>query len=370
MPKIVHMSSAHLPNDGRIFYKECCSLAALGYEVVYVVPKEADCLEAYTLKNNVKIKYIKKYRYRSLRFSLGLFAMLRSALKEKGDLYHFHDPDLIIAGIILALMRKKVVYDIHELYSSQIYIKKWVPFFLKTPLSYCISWIEKIGLKFFKGGVCAAPCVTEQFKNKKKLIECNNFPILYPALARSEPSIPTALYAGTVSKARGLMELIQIPHYFEPAELQLNIVGSFSEKSLYDEVSQLPEWQRIHYLPRVDFKKLPTLFSQASVGLALLHPTQCYFEVLPTKIFEYMMASLPIVVSNFPALSQFIAKNKCGLCADPLNPKEIADALRYLIEHPQEAKEMGLRGRYAVEKNYQWASEAVKLNGLYQEILR
>ena len=75
---------------------------------------------------------------------------------------------------------------------------------------------------------------------------------------------------------------------------------------------------------------------------------------MPNKLFEYMAAELPIIASNFPLWEEIIEGNECGLTVDPLNPKEIAEAIEYLLEHPEERHRMGENGREAVSEKYNW----------------
>jgi len=88
------------------------------------------------------------------------------------------------------------------------------------------------------------------------------------------------------------------------------------------------------------------------------------------KLFEYMSAGIPVVASNFPLWKEIVEGNNCGICVDPLKPKEIADAIRYLLEHSEEAKEMGENGRKAVEEKYNWETESKKLLQIYRELLQ
>ena len=54
---------------------------------------------------------------------------------------------------------------------------------------------------------------------------------------------------------------------------------------------------------------------------------------------------------------------------DPTNPKAIADAITYLYEHPDEARQMGERGKNAVINEYNWNTEMINLNDLYSHVL-
>jgi len=90
---------------------------------------------------------------------------------------------------------------------------------------------------------------------------------------------------------------------------------------------------------------------------------------MPNKMFEYMIAELPIIASNFLLWREIVEKNNCGICVNPLDPKEIAEAIEYLIEHPDEARKMGENGRKAVLEKYNWEKESKKLLKIYEELL-
>jgi glycosyltransferase involved in cell wall biosynthesis len=89
----------------------------------------------------------------------------------------------------------------------------------------------------------------------------------------------------------------------------------------------------------------------------------------PVKLFEYMAAGLPVVASNFPLWKEIVEGNRCGITVDPLDPKAIAQAIEYLLAHPEEARQMGENGRRAVEEKYNWEKEAEKLLALYKELV-
>jgi glycosyltransferase involved in cell wall biosynthesis len=90
---------------------------------------------------------------------------------------------------------------------------------------------------------------------------------------------------------------------------------------------------------------------------------------LPNKLFDYMLVGLPVVASNFPLYREIVEPHHCGLLVDPSRPEEIAGAMEYLIEHPQQARDMGENGRRAVIEEFNWTTESEKLLQIYETVL-
>ncbi|MFH1089945.1 MAG: glycosyltransferase, partial [Pseudomonadota bacterium] len=84
---------------------------------------------------------------------------------------------------------------------------------------------------------------------------------------------------------------------------------------------------------------------------------------------EYMAAGIPVIASHFPLWREIVEDNGCGLCVNPQDPEEIAQAVRYVLTYPQQAEEMGRRGRKAVEEKYNWRLEAQNLFAIYRDLL-
>jgi len=82
-----------------------------------------------------------------------------------------------------------------------------------------------------------------------------------------------------------------------------------------------------------------------------------------------MSAGIPVIASNFPLWRELIEGEGCGLVVDPLNSREIASAIEYVLTHDDEAEAMGRRGREAVEQRYNWSHEEKKLVTLYNSLL-
>ena len=87
-----------------------------------------------------------------------------------------------------------------------------------------------------------------------------------------------------------------------------------------------------------------------------IHPTPNHLESMPIKMFEYMAAGIPAVVSNFDHFRSLGGAN--ALYVDPCDPQDIARAINWILDHPDEAQEMGQRGRLSVEEELNWEVEA------------
>ena len=92
--KVCHLSSVHPRNDIRIFLKECISLKDAGYDLSYVV---ADGLGNDEIQT-IKIFDVGKLKHRFTRMFLSSLKVVIKGATIKADVYHFHDPELIIVA--------------------------------------------------------------------------------------------------------------------------------------------------------------------------------------------------------------------------------------------------------------------------------
>ena len=189
--------------------------------------------------------------------------------------------------------------------------------------------------------------------------------------APKEKNEKVLVYVGGISKLRGAVEMVQALEYLEHVEdIRLDLIGRFEPSSLERELQALPGYRRVRYLGWLQPKDIYKHLQTADIGLVCLHPDPRYVVGWPVKLFEYMAAGLPVIASNFPLWREIVEGNRCGICVDPLNPKEIAGAIEYLITHPEETRRMGENGRRAVEEKYNWENEGKKLLKLYEELLK
>jgi glycosyltransferase involved in cell wall biosynthesis len=227
---------------------------------------------------------------------------------------------------------------------------------------------------FFDGVVVVTERIAENFARFKPII-IQNYPNLrmLPIPSQNLPidKENTLVFIGGISKLRGALEMVQAFEYLDSAlNVRLDLMGRFEPKNLESELQDLPGYDRIRFLGWLPWPVAWKRAQDAIAGMVLYHPAPNHIESQPNKLFEYMAAGLPVIASNFPLWKEIIEGNHCGLTVDPLKPEEIADAIEYLIMHPEERRKMGENGRRAVKEKYNWEREGEKLLWLYEEMLK
>lgn len=371
MAKICILTTVHTPFDTRIFHKQAKTLVKASYEVTLIAQHERDEI----VDGVMRIIALPRPRNRLTRI-LGLtWRAYRLAQSQRADVYHFHDPELLPMGVLLRLLTNgKVIYDVHEDVPQQILTKHWIPALLRRPLSLVFNIAEKLMAQVFDGVVVATEGIAEKFARFNPIV-VHNYPDLrmlpiHSPVPREEKEM-ILVYVGGISRLRGAFEMIRALENLEPSwNVRLDLIGRFEPSSLGRELKTLPGYKRVRILGWLAPENIYEHLRKNLVGLVCLHPEPRYIVSLPVKLFEYMAVGLPVIASNFPLWKEIIEGNHCGLTADPLNPKEIAKAIEYLIMHPEEARMMGENGRRAVMEKYNWEKEGEKLLRLYEELLR
>jgi glycosyltransferase involved in cell wall biosynthesis len=363
--RIVHCATTHRAGDPRIFQKECRSLAAAGYDVVYVVPHDRD-----EVVEGVQLRAVPVPRDGRERLTTTVRAVYERALSEGPEaVIHLHDSDLLVAGLRLKRRGRRVVYDTHEDTPKQMRYQHWIPRALRPVASGVAALLERVAGRAFDGIIAAEPENARRFP-PEKTVTVHNFPIveelLDPEAQAYELRQPVLLYVGSITRVRGLDEMMQAAAVLNAERgAELVLAGPFHPASLEAEVSRQPGVRVTGYLTR---PQVAHWIGRARVGLVVLHPTRKYLESYPTKLFEYMAAGLPVVASNFPVWHRMVEDAGCGLTVNPRDPVELIEAVRWILDHPDEAAAMGARGQAAVREHYDWSHEAERLVRFYHRL--
>ncbi len=363
---ICHISTVHDRNDVRIFLKECNSLAAAGNNVFLVVSDGKND----EIENGIRILNVgSKPKNRLFRMLVVSVYAYVAAVKTGADIYHLHDPELIVVGLVLKLKGERVIYDVHEDLPRQILSKKWISPYFRKSISCVMELIENFFAKRFDAIVTATPFIRQRFvKINKNTINVNNYPILkeIPFCGDWNTGRDKLCYVGSITRTRGIVELIRA---IELVNIKLVLAGKFSELGIEQEVRTLKGWKNVEYLGYVSRDKIRDILNTSCAGVVTLHPVENYIDSLPIKMFEYMAAGLPVIASNFPIWKNIIDSNNVGKCVDPMNPRAISSAIEFFINNKHEAQAMGRKGRKLVEGYYNWENEETKLIDLYNKLV-
>lgn len=376
--KIIHLTSAHPRNDTRVFVKMCSSLANQGHDVSLIV---ADGLGD-EIKSGVKIFDVGVAKNRFYRIFFTTLKVYKMAIKQNVEVYHFHDPELLLISWLLKLFsRSEIIYDVHENIKKDILGKVWLPLYSRKIIAFLFVLIEKLALKFIDYIIIAEDSYVENYKNRNNVVPVRNYPIIglrnkniTIKKIKDDPQL-NILYVGGVTKIRGAIELIKSLNFLLLAgykNIKLKLIGPISinfKNELFELINKYKLNSYVSIPGVISHEKVYDELERAHIGLSILHPDPNFVESIPTKLYEYMSVGIPVIASNFTLWKKIIDMHKCGICVNPLNPKDIAEAIISIIDNPIISMKMGTNGIAPVEDFYNWEKESLKLINIYDEIL-
>lgn len=367
MTKVCHMTSAHGVEDVRIFNKECTSLAKAGYEVYLI--ERGNSYE----KNNVHIIGVGQIpNSRWKRMTKGAKSVYKMALKIDADVYHIHDPELLPYGVKLKKLGKKVIFDSHEHYRTQIREKPYLPKWMALMISYLYGVYEDSVLRKIDGVVF--PCTINglfPFKCKNVAV-VNNVPRLSEFYDKyevvKEKDTRTVCLVGSLTYERGLIHAIKATY---EADATLFAGGEISLESIKKEINVMPESSAVVFLGRLDRDQVLETMKNSQIGLSAELNVGQYsiVDTLATKCYEYMSMGLPIIMNKRAFNQTIVDKYNVGITVNPENITEYATAIKYLLDNPDVAHDMGANGRKLIKDTFNWEKEEHNLFQLYEKIL-
>lgn len=366
--RIAHLTSAHPRDDVRVFLKECRSLARQGHEVWLVVADGLGDADA----GGVHVVDVGRPAGRLDRMAKVPSRIFRKVLEIGADVCHMHDPELLTIALRLKRRGMKVIYDAHEDLPRQILAKHYLPRGVRGGIAHLAELYEGFVARRIDGVVAATPTIGQRYQViQPNCVDVNNFPLLeeFLDLESDLPKRREVCYVGGIAGIRGAREMVRALELCR-SDVVLNLAGGFSEPATEAEVKGYRGWRRVRHLGVVGRQGVRDCLSTSCAGLVTLHPTLNYLDALPIKMFEYMAAGIPVIASNFPLWRSIVETYRCGLCVDPMDASEIARAIDWLIDNPEQASQMGKNGRRAVLELFNWEREQEKLCAYYQRLER
>lgn len=376
MRRVTILSSVHLALDNRVFYREAKTLVEAGYEVTLIAVHDRD-----EVKEGIHIRALP--RLPRSRRPLLWRTLARMALDTHADVFHVHDPELLLVTPYLRRRSgRPTIYDIHEANADFIAVKDYLPGAIRRPLAGVFRRLEPQLARRESGLIFADDAIAADFQ----AIDVPQATLFnYPGselIARGDQTKntegdmpPVILYLGGLERNRGsgLMMAAFAEVLAAMPEARLWIVGHFMPPELEDELRRDAAARGIAHAititGRVPFVEIGDYLSQASVGWVTWQPYPKNQKNIPTKLFEYMAFGLPVVSSDLPSTRPFVEHGVNGLLTEATDPSAHASALLSILADRPAAVGMGQAGREMVKTRFNWDKMAPRLLALYEAVL-
>lgn len=262
-------------------------------------------------------------------FNIRLFFYL---LFRKFDIIVANDLDTLTACYFASVLRgKKIVYDSHEYFTevpelvNRKFPKKiWliIEWLILPKIKYCYTVSESIADTYQERYNITMLVIRNVpfFKNNQKLVKQNENDKKY------------ILYQGSLNIGRGLEQMIDAMEFIDNATFRIIGDGNITEQ-LKEKIKEKRLENKIEIKGRIPFQHLPLETAKADLGVALEENIGLnYYYALPNKLFDYIQAGVPVLVSPFPEMQKIVNKYEIGTIYDHKDPQMLAKKINEIFE--------------------------------------
>lgn len=305
------------------------------------------------------------------KFKLQLSA-IRLARRLKPDVVQAHDIDVLPGAWLAArLLGCPIIYDIHELHPAREEFG-W----LQRPL----AWIER----YLVHRVDAAMAPTDMRSDWLRDFYGIQRPVVIPnrppyvkiqrgKRLRDELSIPDGntifLYQGVVNEGRGLHNAVRAINAVDNSTLVILGSGRLVD-SLTRLADEIDVRSKVRFHPAVPLEELPEFTASADIGLQLLRNTSInHYTTDSNKLYEYIMAGLPVIASDFPEIRKIVESCDVGKLVDPEDVGAISSAMNAMSSDKSFLEKMRANAMKSGEA-ISWEKVEHRLLDLYKSVLK
>ncbi len=360
MKTVLVSVSNDITHDQRVA-KVCATLHSNGFHVKVIGRKLKNSSQSdfpYSTKR-IKLLFNKGFLF-YLEFNIRLFFIL---LFSKKDVLLANDLDTLLPNhLVSKLTGKKLVFDSHEFFSE-------IPELIDRKNTKSIwQFLERYLIPKQKFGITVSQGIADEYVDLFKV----DFEVVknYPKLKNSpqsdnsnyfgKNSKPIILYQGAVNLGRGLELMIETMQFLP--DYKFVIVG---DGDIIDELKQKVKIaklsDRIQFLGKKTPSELQKITPNAALGISLEEDLGLnYRYALPNKLFDYIQAEIPVLVSDLPEMKNVVEKHDIGEIAKRRNPKALAEQIQKLIQKDFSAK------LSVAKKELIWENQEQKLLDIFQ----
>lgn len=156
-----------------------------------------------------------------------------------------------------------------------------------------------------------------------------------------KPHLPTFLYAGSLGEMDDCSQIIRGLAAASGVEVNLVFVGDGVERQLLENLSsQFNLSDKIFFLGLVPKTEVVKWFSISIASFVVFKDIPVLHTNSPNKLFDSLAAGVPVIQSTRGWIANLVDENHCGINVDPGKPDSFANAIQWMIDHPQEIQTM------------------------------
>ena len=369
MKKVILSVTNDLVTDQRL-EKVCGFLVKNGFDVTLVGRRYRNSPELSPRNYHTKRLHLffKKGFAFYAEYNLRLFFYL---LFKKCDILVANDLDTLLPNFLVSrIRRKKIVYDSHEYFCGlpELEGRGFVKSFWKKIERFCFPKLPTVTTVSHS----IANIYDQEYPNRSDAVQVvHNYPVAQPPAlteTRQTLNLPSdkkiIIMQGAINKDRGAEELILAMKEIEDALLL--IIGNGDVVPVLKQIVNKDNLQtKVRFVPRVGPEKLYQYTALSDLGCSLEKDTNVNYRfALPNKLFDYIRARIPVLVSALPEMRKVIDESGVGVAIESHEPHDIAEAINAMFSD---------KGRYAEYKHntvaaaarYCWENEEKILRRVY-----
>ena len=354
--------------DNRV-HKVAVSLQKMGFEPILVgrLLPESDSVGRDYGTHRMKLLF-RKGPFFYLEYNLRLFMWL---LKTRIDVLVANDLDTLPANYLASrIKRKPLVYDSHEYFTE-------VPELIGRPVIKAIwTGLEKLLVPRVNAAYTVCDSIAEvyrdlyqvDFKVIRNLPVCSGAKISFIETPIHTELPKIILYQGALNLGRGIEAAIRAMQYLVEAELWLVGDGDITQQ-LKQMVAELKLESKVKFLGRLPLAELSQLTQQADLGISLEEDLGLNYRfALPNKLFDYIQAGVPVLVSNLPEMKKIVDLYQIGVIADTHQRKSLAEIMKSAL-FDQQMRLVWKQNLPKAAKDLCWEKEEKILQEVYMPYL-